>query len=151
MASIYSTTTEGERALTAATAKTLITLIGATAVKARIVELGIAFDSTSSSAEPVRVRLVRATADGTGTAATVKAWDPDNPTASATSKYNYSAEPTKESQALCEWQVHPQAGIVVQYPLGREPVLDNATTSILCLEATAPAAVNSSAYLVWEE
>lgn len=151
MASVYSVTTEGEEALTAATAETLIALIGATAVKARIIEWGVSFDGTSATAEPVRVRIVRATADGTGTSATVKAWDPDNPTASATAKHSYSAEPTKESQALVEMEVHPQGGVVIQYPLGRELVVDNATGSIVCIEVTAPATVNAEAYLVWEE
>lgn len=151
MASVYSITTEGEEALAAATAETAIALIGATATKARIIEWGVSFDGVSATGAPVLVRLVRATADGTGTGATVKAWDPDNPTAAATGKHSYSAEPTKESQPLGVWHVHPQAGIVVQYPLGREPVLDNATTSIVCIEVTADAIVNVTAYIVWEE
>lgn len=151
MASVYSVTTEGEEALAAATAETLLTLIGASATKARIVEWGVSFDGTSASAEPVRIRIVRATADGTGTSATIKPWDPDNPTANCTAKHSYTAEPTKESQALVEMDVHPQGGVVIQYPLGREVVVDNSTGSIVCIEVTAPAVVNAEAYLVWEE
>lgn len=151
MASVYSATTENEEAVVAATAETIIALISATATKPRIIEWGVSFDSTSATAAPVRVRLVRATADGTGSSATIKSWDPDNPTASATAKHSYSAEPTKESTPLVEMHIHPQAGIVVQYPLGREIVLDNATTSIVCLEVLADANVNATGYIVWEE
>lgn len=151
MPSVYSATTEGEEALAAATAETLIALLGATTCKAKIIEWGVSFDGTSTTAAPIVVRLVRATVDGTGSAATEKPWDPDAPTAACQAKHSYSAEPTKESQALGEWEVHPQGGLVIQYPLGREIVLDNATTSILCIEVTAPAVVNALAYVVWEE
>lgn len=151
MPSVYSATTEGEEALAAATAETLLALIGATTTKAKLVEWGVSFDGTSATAAPVVVRLVRATADGTGSTATEKPWDPDAPTAAVAAKHSYTAEPTKETQALVEMEVHPQGGVIVQYPLGREPVIDNATTSILCIEATAPAIVNALAYMVWEE
>lgn len=151
MPSVYSATTEGEEGLGAATAETLLALIGATTTKARLIEWGVSFDGTSATAAPVVVRLVRATVDGTGSAATEKAWDPDAPAAAVQAKHSYSAEPTKETQALVEIEVHPQGGIVIQYPLGREPVIDNATSSILCIEATAPATVNALAYMVWEE
>lgn len=151
MASIYSATSEGEEGLAAATAETVIALIGQTTVKAKLIEFGVSFDGVSTTAEPVQIRLIRATADGTGTAATVKPWDPDMTSNQCTAKHSYSAEPTKESTPLASWEVHPQSGIVVQYPLGREPTLDNATGSIMCIECTAPATVNVLAYLVWEE
>lgn len=151
MPAVYSATTEGEEALAAATAETLLALIGATTTKAKLIEWGVSFDGTSSTAAPVVVRLVRATVDGTGTAATEKPWDPDAPTAAVQAKHSYTAEPTKESQALIEVEVHPQGGVSFQYPLGREPIIDNATGSILCIEATAPAIVNALAYMVWEE
>lgn len=151
MGIVYSQTTQGEVALTAATARTVLALISSTSGRPRLVEWGVSFDGVSATAEPVRVRLVRATADGTGTATTIKPWDPDAPTADSTGKHTYTAEPTKEAQALVEMEVHPQAGVVVQYPLGREVVLDNATTSIVCIECTAPAGVNALAYMVWEK
>ena len=132
MASVYSATTEGEEALAAATAETVIALIGSTATKARIIEWGVSFDGTSATAEPVRVRLLRTTADdGTATAATEKAWDPDNPTANCA--------------------VPPTSGMVLQYPLGREIVLDNSASAGLAIECTAPATVNVACYVCWEE
>lgn len=147
---VYSATTEGEETLTTS-AETLIALISATTVKPKLIEWGVAFSGTSATAEPIRVRLIRATADGTGTGAAEEPWDPDNPTANATAKHSYTAEPTKASTPLGEWLVHPQSGMVMQYPLGREPTLDNATTSILCIEVLAPAATDAVAYIVWEE
>ena len=153
MASVYSATSEAEEALAAATAETVIALIGSAAVKAKIVEFGISFDSTSATAEPVRVRMVRTTADdGTSTGATeVQFSDPDNPTPNCAAKHSYSVEPTKATNAMSEWQVHPQSGIVIQYPLGREPGLDNSASAGIAWEVTAPAVVNCSAYVVWEE
>jgi hypothetical protein len=41
--------------------------------------------------------------------------------------------------------------MVMQYPLGRELVLDSATTSAVGIVCTAPAIVNVAAYIVWEE
>lgn len=152
MASVYSATTEGEEALAAATAETVICLVGSTAVKAKIIEWGVTFDGVSATAEPVRVRLLRTTADdGTSSAATEVAWDPDNPTANCVAKHSYSAEPTKASTALAEYEVPPTSGMVLQYPLGREPTLDNSASAGFAIECTAPATVNVEAVLVWEE
>lgn len=152
MASVYSATAEAEEALAAATAETVIALIGSTATKARVIEWGVCFDGTSATAEPVRVRLVRTTADdGTSTGAVEKAWDPDNPTANCAAKHSYSAEPTKESQALAEFNVPATSGMVLQYPLGREIVVDNSASTGLAIECTAPATVNAACYIVWEE
>ena len=149
MASVFSVTTETEEALTTSV-ETVLQLRGHASVKAKLVEWGIAFDSTSASAEPVRVRLLRQTTDGTATAASEVKWDPDNPTALVTAFHTFTAEPTA-GDVLMETHVHPQAGIVIQYPLGREPVIDNDATSRLAVDVLAPAAVNATAYLVWEE
>lgn len=150
MASVYSVTTEGEEALGAATAETILQLRGVAAVKAKVIEWGVAFDGVSATAEPVRIRVLRQTSTGTATAATEVPWDPDNPTANVISFHSFTAEPTAGS-VLVDTEVHPQSGIIVQYPLGREITIDNATTSKLGIECTAPAAVNVVGYIVWEE
>ena len=59
MASLFSATTEGEEALTAATTETVIALIGATQVKAKIVEFGVSFDSTSATADSLNKILTQ--------------------------------------------------------------------------------------------
>lgn len=153
MASIFSATNEGEEALAAATAETVIALIGAAAVKAKIIEWGVSFDGISAVAEPIQVALVRTTADdGTSTAATeVQFGDPDGPTPNCAAKHSYSAEPTKASFNVAVYEVHPQAGIVMQYPMGREIGLDSSASAGLAIVCTAPAVVNVHAYIVWEE
>jgi hypothetical protein len=153
VSSIFSATNEGEEALAAATAETVIALIGSTAVKGKLVEFGISFDGISATAEPVIVRMVRTTADdGTSSAATeVQFSDPDNPTPNCAAKHSYSVEPTKASQAMATWHVHPQAGFIIQWPLGREPGLDNTTSNGIAFEVTAPAIVNCITYIAWEE
>lgn len=150
MASVYSVTTESEEALTTSV-ETVLQLRGAAAVKAKVVQWSVSFDSTSASAEPVRVRLLRQTTDGTGTGATEVAWDPDNPTANCAALHTFSGTEPTAGDVLEEHLVHPQGGLVIQYPLGREPTLDNATTSRIGIDVLAPAAVNVCATLVWEE
>jgi hypothetical protein len=146
----YSVVTETEEALTTSV-ETVLQLRSASTVKPRITGFGIAFDGVTAAAEPVRVRVLRQTTDGTGSAATEAAWDPDNPTANCTAFHTFSAEPTA-GDVLLEKHVHPQGGSWdMQFPLGREIVLDNATTSRLGIDVLAPAAVNVTAYLCWEE
>jgi hypothetical protein len=150
MGSIYSVTTETEEALTTSV-ETVLQLRGATTVKAKIIEWGISFDGVTAAAEPVRVRLLRQSTDGTASAASEVLWDPDAPTANCTAFHTFTAEPTA-GDVLMETLVHPQGGgFVIQYPLGREPVVDNATTSRIAIDVLAPAAVNVCAWLVWEE
>jgi len=147
----YSVTTEGEEALGAATAETLLQLRGATAVKAQVCELSVSFDGVTSTDAPAVVRLLRQSTDGTATAATEVLWDPDAPTASVTSFHSFTVEPTA-GDVLATWEVHPQGGnLQVYWPPGEGPILDNAATSRLGLEVTSPAAVNAVAYIAWWE
>lgn len=152
MGSVYSITTEGEEALAAATAETVLALIGSTVVKGKVIEWGVSFDGTSATAEPVRVRVLRLTADdGTRTTTVTEAkWDPDSPDANCVGRHSFTAEPTK-GDVLKDYEIHPQGGIAIQYPLGREITLDNSTSAGVAIECTAPATVNVVGYLVWEE
>ena len=152
MGSVYAVTTEGEEALAAATAECVVRVGGATAVKAKIIEWGVATDGVSATAEPIRIRLIRTSSDGTSSAATeTQVSDPDNPTANCVGTHSFTAEPTK-SDVIIETELHPQGDrIQEQFPLGREPGLDNATTSCIAIEAVAPAVVNITGYIIWEE
>lgn len=111
----------------------------------------MSFDGTSATDAPVLVRLVRQSTDGTATAASeVLISDPDGPTANVTGFHSFTAEPTA-SDIIELHEVHPQGGgIIRDYPYGREPVIDNATTSRLAIEVTGPA-VNAVAFMHWEE
>lgn len=147
---IFAVTTESAEALPAS-AETLLQLVGATTAKARIIAWGVSFDGTSSTAVPVRVRLLRQTTDGTRTAATEVKFDPDSPTAGVTGFHSFTAEPTA-GDVLEDVYVHPQGGIYIkEYIPGREPVIDNLTTSRIGIECNAPATVNAVGWIHWEE
>lgn len=151
MSRIYAATTEGEEALAAATEETLVQLRGATGTKARIIAWGISFDGVTADAAPVVVELRRQTTDGTFSAATEAKFDPDDPTALCSAFHSQSAAPT-QSDRLEAIEVHPQGGLFIrEYPPGREPVLDNLSTSRIGIVATAPAAVNAVAWIQWAE
>lgn len=149
---VYSATTEAEEALAAATAETLLLLLGATTVKATLVEWGVSFDGVTSGNAPVVVELYQITANGTATAATEVSWDRSAKTAEVSAHHSFTAEPTKGSR-LAMYEVHPQGGsLVIQYPLGREPVIcDGSASQGIAIVVTAPDAVNASAYAVWHE
>lgn len=148
---IYSVTSEGEEALAAATAETLVQLRGVATAKARIVAWSISFDGISAADQPVVVDLLFQTTDGTATGATEVALNPDEPAALLSGFHSFSAEPTAGS-IIESYEVHPQGGMILrEYPPGREPMLTNATTSRIAVRATSPAVVNAVAWIQWEE
>lgn len=153
MGTVYAGTTEGEEALAAATAETIMQLRGATAVKAKIVAWGVSFDGATATDAPVMVRLLRQTSDGTGTGATEALLsDPDGPTANCAFLHSFSSTEPSAGDVLEVYEVHPNGGSLVrEYPPGREPVLDNATTSRIGIDCLAGATVNVVGFLHWEE
>lgn len=151
MAAGYTAHTNGDVALSAATAKTVVSVINAANSLIRIVEIGVSFDGTSATAEPVTVELcysTQATA-GTSTSHTITQVRGPTRTVQATAARNYTAEPTSLT-VWKSWLVHPTSGLVVQFPLGREPEC-TVTSDALLLRCTAPAAVNVNAYIEFEE
>jgi hypothetical protein len=151
MPATYSVETAGDIALTAATAKSIMSVIRGANLPVRIVELSVSFDGTSASNEPVTIELMSSTEATAGTASghTIAQVGGVPATPSATAKRNYTVEPTVLT-TLARWLVHPQAGIVLQWPLGREP--EQATASdALVVRVTAPANVNAQGYLWFEE
>jgi hypothetical protein len=152
MGATYSVPATADIALTAATAKTIISIINAANSLIRITELSVSFDGTSGTAEPVTVELCSSTQAGAGTAGstpTPAQTSGATRTVQASGALNYSAEPTTLT-VLKTWLVHPQTGIVLQSPLGRE-TQQNTTADALCLRCTAPANVNCRGYLEFEE
>jgi hypothetical protein len=148
----YTVESNGDIALTAATAKTVVSVINAANSLIRIVELGASFDGTSVTAEPVTVELCSCTQAGAGTstAHTIVQLRGPTRTVQATGARNFTAEPTTIT-VLKRWLVHP-AGLpfVIQFPLGREPE-QTVTGDALLIRCTAPATVNVQAYLEFEE
>lgn len=151
MAARYTADTAGDIALAAATAKTILNVINATNGLLRAVEIGVSFDGVSATAEPVTVELCKSTqaTAGTSTAHTIVQSGGPTRTVQATAARNYTAEPTALT-VVKRWLVHPQTGLLVQFPLGREPE-QVTSANALCLRCTAPAAVNAQGYIEFEE
>lgn len=146
----YSTQTTADVALSAATAKTILGVIAGSGITIRATEIGVSFDGTSSSAEPVTVELCRGdgTSAGTSTSQTPVQLRGATRTVQASGARNYTAEPTTLT-VLKRWLVHPQTGIAVQFPLGRE--VEHTGAGGLFLRCTAPATVNAQGYIEHEE
>lgn len=142
--------TTAEVALSAATAKTVLRVKAAANQRAKLKRWGVYFDGTSPTAEPVQVRLLRSTTDGTGTSNTGKIVSPAGAgeTVQTTAIDNVSAEGTA-GDVLDAKEVHPQAGFEIVFPADQQP--DIAGGGRLGIECTAPAAVNARALMVIEE
>lgn len=136
-------------ALVAATVKTLLQIVPASNRPVRAIELGISFDSVTSTDAPVVVELVRQSTAGTSSALTLVV-DQENDSSSLvmTALQTFTAEPTLVS-TLRTWHVSPIGGLfIMQWPLDREPV---ALGNRLAIRCTAPQAQAATAYLVGVE
>lgn len=149
--SVYSATTNGELTCSTTTPKTILSLVNWSNGGFRIVEMGVSFAGTVATAEPVLVELMKSTEASAGTASThsIERINGSEKAAQVTAKYDFTAEPTVLTE-VAQWLVHPQAGLIVQWPLGREPeMFDSADAYVV--RVTAPATVGCRAYLFWEE
>jgi hypothetical protein len=148
----YTVESNGDIALSAATAKTILNFINASNGLIRVVELSVSFDGTSATAEPVTVELCSSTQAGAGTSTSHTIAQTGGPTRTVqgTAARNYTAEPTTLT-ALKRWLVRADGGcLIIQFPLGREP--EQVTTAdALALRCTAPATVNAQGYMEVEE
>jgi hypothetical protein len=139
-------------ALTAATTKTVLTVTAGAGRVVLITELGVGFDDTVATREAILVELCKfdVTSAGTGSAAVTPAQIRGPAVTRAhTAARNYTTEPTVLTP-IREWLVEPKSGLVlIQLPLGREPVSDVAKG--FAIRCTAPNAVNARAYLSIEE
>ncbi len=136
--------------------KSLVAIISGANTTPLITELACGFDATSSSGGKARVQLCTSTQAGAGTPGS-------SPTplqirgkaqaSASTAAINYSAEPTVLVVAK-EWPVDITTGIVLQFPLGREPEQDasSGTIKAYVLRVIMPATVALAyAYLEFEE
>jgi hypothetical protein len=142
--------TTGEEALGAAAAETVLMVLAAANHAIKIQAWGVFFDGVSPTAEPVLVKLVRHSSAGTFTdTVTIAAWDDNTAeTFDTTAKETCTAEPTKTPVLECK-NVHPQTGYEAFYPIGQE--IHVKAAGQIGIEVTAPAAVNCTAYIRFEE
>jgi hypothetical protein len=121
---------------------------------------GVFFDGTSVAAEPVQVKIVGSTVNGTftntltGTAPFTNGSkcciNGRTETIQSTGKHIATGGnlPT-EAIIYASLEVHPQSGYEARFPLGQEPIIAGAAAvSIVVL---APATVNCRAMLICEE
>lgn len=138
-------------ALAAATAETVLELGTAASDRAKIVSWWVEFDGVSGSAVPVKVEVGRfSAAVTTATTGTAGKFDPADGAPASTVKHTVTAEGAGAAEAGLEiHRVHPQGGMLVQYPLGRELTL--AVSTFFRIRVTAAAVVNVTAGIIWEE
>lgn len=153
MAAFQAQATTAEQALVAATAKTLLQVVAAANHRVKVLGWGIFFDGTSTTAEPVQVRLLRqATAIG-GTPTAVVLTKRDNSLAETilTTAAIYGGTPAEPTagDVIEVLEVHPQSGYQIMYPLGAEPIIGGGGR--IAIEATAPGAVNARVTVIVEE
>lgn len=144
---------------TGAVIKTLLQIkLGAAVAKGRIAEWGISFDG-SAVATPIKVELLEtgtvfATVTAHVASGIVKMGDPNAADPStdlfdvgtSATGFTASGEGTITASRVFDAQlVAPTNQYIKQFPLGREPVLDNATS--IRIRVTAGAAVNAYCYI----
>jgi hypothetical protein len=132
MAGVLLHGTSNEVTVAASTAKTVFQLLAAAGHRVKVQGWGAAFKGTSATDPPMLCQVVRQSTAGTMTAGTTNAaggniafknqLDPE--TVQTTSNFNATAEPT--TQATVEsFEVHPQTGYRVFYPMGQEIMIAN--------------------------
>lgn len=149
MAAFQGIAQTAEVALAAATAKTVVQIVAPSNHRLKILGVGLFFDGTSPTAEPVQVELARQSDAGTMSALTpVKRDDSIAESLQTTAQHTATAEPTT-GDVIDSWQVHPQQGWEQFYPFGQEPIVGGGDRAALI--CTAPATVNVRAKLIFEE
>lgn len=130
--------------------KTLMELGTTATMRATILSWWIEFDGISGSATPIKVELIRGTGGITGTSITAEKYTDKYDAAATVAKHTSTNEGTiGVTNALESHYVHPQSGILVQYPLDRE--IQIPVSAFLRLRVTAAASVNASVGIVWQE
>jgi hypothetical protein len=146
--SLFVVNVTGE-AVNANTVETLLQVVASSSKSLEVVRWGVSFNGTSASDVPVRVELLRLSSQGTSSAFTPLKLDPASDAPLATARTAHTAEPTV-GDVLEPHQVTPYGGLLVmQYaPDERIRVPASGRIGIRCL---APAAVNATAFLVFNE
>lgn len=131
--------------------KTILQLAASSGDQLTIVEWGISFDNTNAALAPIKVALQRQTTAPTATAVTiVKVGPPGIPASASTVVANATVEGTA-SDILAVYNVNAAGSFVIQYPLGREPVMDVSTRLAIVTTGVTANISNAEAYIVWEE
>jgi len=149
MADQIFTLQDGEVALVAATAKTIIQVVAPANHRVKVLRWGVFFDGVVVTAEPIQVELTRQSTAGTSVALTpVKNDDSLAESILSTARKTFTAEPTS-GDIIDVVEVHPQQGYEIIYPMGQEKRCGGGNR--IGIRCTAPAAVNVRAKMECEE
>lgn len=144
--------TAGASTCSAATKRTLL-VANSTVDSFDITEIGVGFDATSSTGGQVFVELAQLTNATTGvvTAQTpVQIRGINYVTPLSSGRINYTTEPTAFLLGR-NWLVPMNGGLVIQFPLGREPgTIASTSGGSYALSVTAPSTVGCRAYMEFE-
>ena len=145
----FQMSTEGEVALSAATEKTVLYTKAPANHRVAVHGWHVSFDGSTSGNEPVVIKLVRMSTDGTVTSVTPRKLDDDNGQAiQSTGGKNATVEPTL-GDILKIIEVHPQSGYEEHRPFDRPYMIGGGDR--LGIAITAPDAVNCQAWMDCEE
>lgn len=116
------TVSSGTQSLAAATTRVAVQLATGAAVTNTVIAFDVTFDGTAtgSAAIAVKVQIVRTTgASSGGTAPTPAPWKKGQIASATTARINDTSDGASPS-VIKEWLISPTAGIVYQFPLGRD-------------------------------
>lgn len=152
----FSISTEGEIAIAAATAKTVLQLVTPANIGVAVRGLAISFDGVSGAAEPGSVELIVQTTAGTSLTAATPQHDDRRVTvltiqsSALKGAVGAQTEPTG-TIVLRDNHVHPQTGVEFRWWLDEELVIAGSSATRLGVVVTQPAVVNCRARLFCEE
>jgi hypothetical protein len=150
--SLYAANASG--AAVAATMTTILEVNPPANRTATITEVSISFSGVSATDVPVIVQLCEVTvASAVGTAVTPSSQRDGQVTVASAAKKLPATEGTVT--VLKTYNIPPSTGIVIQYPLGREPQIQGAAASAKGYSIRANrgtgAAINAEANIEWDE
>jgi hypothetical protein len=153
MADLLLTVPSGEQALVASTAKTLLTAKAPANQRLKIKGIEVFGKGTSNTDTPIKIEIANITTDGqtgTATAVTPVAVDGEmGETAQGTYYKAYGTEPNTYGSIMRTWEMHPQTGLIVYFPLHDEIKLKGGTE--IGVRFTASQSETVSVNLIVEE
>lgn len=147
---------DGQSPAAAGTARTMLNVIAGANRQIKLTEVGAGFIGALGTAKPVLIEVCQSTQAGGGSGSSavtpVRTDQGGAQTVQSTAAKNYATTEPTTLTAFRRWRVHPQAGAVIQFPLGREPVSD--VGKALCVRITFESGetiTNVDLYAEWEE
>lgn len=142
----YTAVANADVALAAATKEGIIGVRSGSTFGLVLVEFGISFDGTSATAEPVVVSVDEwdGSTAGTSTSVTPTQLRGQDITHGLTCARDFTGTQPTVLTTIKEYLIHPQTGIEMQFPLGREP--EALESQGWLISGTAPAIVNARGY-----